>query len=137
MATVRKEIVIDARPDDVWDALRDYGAVHERLATGFVVDAHLDGDDRIVTFGSGAVARERLVAIDEEHRRLVYSVVESPLGATHHNASAQVVADGDDRVRFVWITDVLPDHLAPVVDELMEQGARVMKQTLESQAVRR
>jgi len=36
MASVRKEIVIDASPDDVWAALRDWGAVHQRLVPGFV-----------------------------------------------------------------------------------------------------
>src|SRR5262245_10070461 len=59
MATIRKEIKLDARPDDVWDALRDFHAVHERLVPGFVSSAERDGDDaRIVTFFNGAVARE-------------------------------------------------------------------------------
>ena len=50
MASIRKEIVVDARPDDVWAALRDWGAVHRRLVPGFVTDTRLDGPDRIVTF---------------------------------------------------------------------------------------
>jgi hypothetical protein len=49
MASIYKEIIIDAHPDDVWDALRDFGAVHTRLAPGFVLDTKLDGDARIVT----------------------------------------------------------------------------------------
>ncbi|MDQ3758279.1 MAG: SRPBCC family protein [Actinomycetota bacterium] len=134
MASIHKEITIDARPEDVWDALRDFGAVHERLAPGFVVDARLDGDDaRIVTFFTGSVAREVLVGVDEEARRLAYSVVEGPLPVTHHNASAQVLADGDGQARFVWITDVLPDAVAPHVDGLMAQGIAVIKQALEAQ----
>jgi Polyketide cyclase / dehydrase and lipid transport len=59
MASIRKEILIDAPPEHVWDAIRDFGAVHERLVPGFVVDSRLDGDDRIVTFFSGAVQRNR------------------------------------------------------------------------------
>jgi len=39
MASIRKEILIDAPPEDVWAAVRDVGAVHRRLAPGFVVDA--------------------------------------------------------------------------------------------------
>ena len=35
MASVRKDILIDVRPDDVWAAIRDYGAVH-RLVPGFL-----------------------------------------------------------------------------------------------------
>ena len=67
MATIRKEIMLDARPDDVWDALRDFHAVHERLVPGFVIDSRPDGDNaRIVTFFNGAVVREVLVGVDED-----------------------------------------------------------------------
>ncbi|MBA3864787.1 MAG: hypothetical protein H0X42_00300 [Solirubrobacterales bacterium] len=58
MASIRKEILIDAPPTDAWDALRDRGAIHQRLVPGFVVDAWLDGGDRIVTFFNGLEARE-------------------------------------------------------------------------------
>ena len=132
MASITKQVLIDAPPDDVWDALRDFGAVHERLAPGFVVDCQLEGNARVVTFFNGAVARELLVDIDDDARRLVYSIVESPLGSTHDNSSAQVIADADGRSRFVWIKDVLPDELAPWIDELMEHGISVVKQTLGS-----
>jgi carbon monoxide dehydrogenase subunit G len=137
MTSIRKEISIDARPDDVWAALRDFGALHRRLVPGFVTDAQLDGDDtRIVTFFNGVVAREVLVGVDDDARRIAYSVVESPLGATHYNGSAQVLAegDGDGASCFVWIVDVLPHGVAEVVSGLMSQGIDVMKRTLESQA---
>ncbi|MGC1164769.1 MAG: SRPBCC family protein [Solirubrobacterales bacterium] len=130
MASIRKEIEIDARPEDVWDALRDWGAIHERLVPGFVVDARLDGADRIVTFFNGAVVRELLIDLDDDARRLVWSVVDGPY--THHNGAAQVFAEGDDHCRFVWTADLLPDAAAPVTDELMERGIGVVKQTLES-----
>jgi len=132
VASITKQVLIDAPREEVWDALRDFGAVHQRLAPGFVVDCRLEGNARIVTFFNGAVARELLVAVDENARRLVYSVVESPLHSTHDNSSAQVVADADGRSRFVWIKDVLPDELAPRIDELMTRGISVVKQTLES-----
>ena len=132
MASIHKEILIDAQPEDVWDALRDWGALHERLAPGFVTDVRSDGNDRIVTFFTGAVARELLVDLDDEGRRLVWSVVEGPY--THHNGSAQVFADGDDRTRFVWIADLLPNHLATRTADLMEQGLSVIKKTLEAKA---
>jgi hypothetical protein len=132
MASIRKEILIDAPTDRVWSALRDFGALHTRLAPGFVVDTRVDGDVRTVTFFNGAVARERLVTMDDDERRLVYTVIDGPLGSAHHNAAAQVVSNEDGRIRFVWITDVLPDELAPPVDELMERGLRIIKKTLES-----
>ena len=106
MASIRKEIVIDASAECVWDALRDWGGLHVRLVPGFATDARLDGEDRIVTFANGSVLRERLVDLDDDARRLVWSVVEEPY--THHNAAAQVFADGADRSVFVWIADLLP-----------------------------
>jgi carbon monoxide dehydrogenase subunit G len=134
MASIIRETVIDADPADVWTAVADFGAVHERLVPGFVVESVLDGPGtRVVTFFNGVVAREMLVGTDDDARRLAYSVVDGPLAATHHNASAQVVPDGG-RSRFVWITDVLPDELGAAIAEMMDRGIRVIKQTLERAA---
>jgi Polyketide cyclase / dehydrase and lipid transport len=132
MASVGKEILIDASADVVWDAIRDFGAVHERVVPGFVVDTRLEGDDRIVTFFTGAVQREPLVALDDDARRLVYTAVDSPLGATHYNASVQVFADGEARSRVEWIVDVLPSEPSATLDQLMDRGAATMKQTLDA-----
>jgi carbon monoxide dehydrogenase subunit G len=137
MASIRKEILIEARPENVWAAVRDVGAVHQRLVPGVLVDAYLDGDARVVTFASGSVARELLVDVDDEARRFAYAVVEGPLRATHHNASMQVFAEGSGRSRLVWITDVLPNDLAASISTLVEQGTAAMKQTLEKEAARR
>jgi Polyketide cyclase / dehydrase and lipid transport len=129
MACVRKEVLIETPPENAWAALRDWGAVHERLVPGFVVDARLDGEDRVVTFFNGAVARELLVDLDDDARRLVWSVVDGPY--THHNASAQVFNQGDGRTRFVWIADFLPHDAAEYIDALMERATGVLKTTLE------
>jgi uncharacterized protein YndB with AHSA1/START domain len=135
MACIRKEVLIDASPQDVWAAVRDWGALHERLVPGFAVDTRLDGEDRIVTFGNGTVLRERLVDLNDESRRLVWAIVDGPY--THHNASAQVFAEGESGARFVWIADLLPNELAAGTGEAMEQGTNVVKQTMEAQAAAR
>jgi hypothetical protein len=135
MASIHKEILIDARPEDVWDAIRDVGAIHRRLAPGFVVDTKLDGDARIVTFGNGLVARELIVDIGEKGRRLVWSVVGGRM--THHNASLQVFAEAEGRSRVVWIADLLPNDLAATIAGMIEQGMGVMRQTLERAAGKR
>jgi len=132
MASIRKERTIEAAPELVWDALRDWGALHERLVPGFVVDTRIDGGDRIVTFFNEAVARERLISSSDEDRRLVWSIVEGPY--THHNGAAQVLADGDGATRFVWVADLLPDQLAETTDGLMERGIETVKRTLEAQS---
>ena len=132
MASIRKERTIGATPEAVWEALSDWGAIHERLVPGFVVDARLDGEDRIVTFFNDAVVRERLVDRSEEQRRLVWSIVDGPY--SHHNGAAQVLADEDGTTRFVWVADLLPEELAAPTDEFMERGIETIKRTLEDAA---
>jgi carbon monoxide dehydrogenase subunit G len=131
MASIRHEISVDVRAEAVWDAVRDVGAVHERLAPGFVVDTRLEEGARVVTFGNGLVARELIVDLDEAARRLCWAVVGSPR-LTHHNASLQVFADGEQRSRVVWIADLLPDAAAATIRAMIEQGMAVMKKTLEA-----
>src|SRR6202046_2264533 len=114
MAPIHKDIQIDAGPDHVWAAVRDFGAVHRRLAPGFALDARLDGDARIVSFANGTVARELLVDCDDARRRLVYAVISERV--RQHSASVQVVADDDARSRLIWIVDVLPHEMAPYID---------------------
>lgn len=135
MASITREITIAAHPDRVWAALRDFDAVHERLAKGFVVDSRPDGPGmRTVTFFNDAVAREALVSVDDDARRLVYAVVESRFGFTHYNAAAQVFPEGDGASRFVWTIDLLPDDLADPVAAMMDLGAEAIRTTLESAA---
>ena len=130
MASIRRQIVIDADRDAVWDALRDWAALHHRLAAGFVTDCQRDGSARIVTFASGAILREEILGCDEEHRRLAWSIVDGPY--THHNGAAEVLADSDGRARFVWTSDLRPDGLAEATAHAMEQGLSAIKRTLES-----
>ena len=132
MASIRREIQVAARPEQVWDAVRDVGAIHQRLARGFVTDTRLDGDARLVTFANGMVVRELIVDVDDEARRCAWAAVGGRL--THHNASLQVFAHGGDGARVVWIADLLPNELAGYVTGMIEQGMAAMKQTLESAA---
>jgi carbon monoxide dehydrogenase subunit G len=127
MASLHKDIPIDAHPDDVWAAVRDFGAV-QRLAPGFVLDARLDGEARIVTFANGTVARELLVDCDDARRRLVYAITRERL--KHYNASVQVLGDGDSRARLIWTIDVLPNEIAPYVEGQMAEGALAVQRAL-------
>ena len=131
MASIRKEMTVRANPALVWDAIRDVGAIHTRLAPGFVTDTRLEGDARIVTFANGQTAKERIVTIDDDACRLVWAVVGTRL--THHNASIQVFAEGQ-RSHLVWIADVLPDDLSGYVGAMMQQGMDAMRRKLEADA---
>jgi hypothetical protein len=130
MATIRKIMELNIPAETAWDALADFQNVHVRLAPGFLTGSVPDGENvRVVSFANGTSARETLVAKTEAHRRLSYFIASERM--THHNASAEIVADGDRRCRFIWTTDVLPDALAPYIDAQMEAGAQAMKAALE------
>ena len=113
MASIHNDILLSTPARDVWDAVRDFGALPERLAPGFVTACQLDGDARIVTFANGSVAREVLVDCDDARRRLVYAINNERL--KHYSASVQVIAEGEARCRLVWIIDMLPNELAAYV----------------------
>ena len=141
MATIRKDIPLKAPAARVWDVIRDVGAIHTRLAPGFVVDTRLEEGARVpagtgsrafarvVTFANGLVARELIVTVDDEAKRLVYSVVGG--AATHHNASFQVIPTADGQTSLVWITDVLPDNVATPLGAMIDAGSTVIRRTLD------
>jgi hypothetical protein len=128
MATIRKDIPLKAPAANVWDVIRDVGAIHTRLAPGFVVDTRMEEGARVVTFANGRVARELIVTVDEEAKRLVYSVVGG--AATHHNSSFQVISAADDQTSLIWITDVLPDSVAAPLTAMIDAGSTVIQRTL-------
>ena len=131
MATVRVEAVIDRSAEQVWEAVADVGAVHRRLLPGRVVDARIEGDDRILTMPDGSQIREVIVAVDHDDRRMAYSVVGGQrMPLAYHHAAFQVFADGP-RSRLVWVTDVLPHAAAAGVRARVERGIVEMKQVLE------
>ena len=129
MASIRKEITLRADAANVWDAVRDVGAIHTRLAPDFVTDVRLEGDTRIVTFANGMTAKELIVDVDDAARRLVWSVVEGR--PTHHNGSIQVLPAADG-CRLVWIADILPHELKGPIGAMMQQGMEAMKKKLEA-----
>lgn len=132
MASIRREMIIDVPAAQMWDALRDIGALPTRLVKGFVTECRLEAEARVVTFANGLVARELIVDVNDADQRLVWSASGGRL--THHNASAQVFAEGPSRSRVVWIADLLPHAMAPAITGMIEQGLAAMKATLEAAA---
>jgi len=130
MASIRREIRIHRPAAFVWDRVRDVGNIHRRLVPGFVADCRLEGDSRHLKFGNGATIRETIVDVDDKALRHSWSARGEPF--THHNASLQVFADGDDACRVVWIADLMPHEIAPTIAGMIEQGLATMKATLEA-----
>ena len=131
MASIRRETQVAASPAQIWEVVRDIGAIHRRLVPGFVTDCKLEGNARIITFGTGVVAREVIVDMDDAARRLVWSASGGRL--SHHNASLQIFDEGGGQSRLVWIADLLPHEMAGPIAGMIDEGMRVMKKTLEAQ----
>jgi carbon monoxide dehydrogenase subunit G len=133
MATIHREVHIQADPEKVWSALRDVGALHTRLCPGFVIDTKMDGDAaRIVTFGNGRTAREEIVSVDDARRRVAWAIVGGPL--VHYNGAAQVIPLPEGGCRFTWTSDLLPNEAAPAVQAMIEDGIATIKRTQEAGA---
>jgi carbon monoxide dehydrogenase subunit G len=130
MPTIHLETMIDVPPSRVWDAARDVGALHDRLVPGFVAATEMLADaatpTRRVTFVNGAVADERIVSIDDEDRRLVWSIA----GVEHHVGALQVF-DAGEGTRVTWTADLLPDALAERFAPMMAAGLAAMKSHFE------
>ena len=134
MASLRKDIVLEADAESVWAAVSDFGAVDKRMAPGFVVESRLDGDRRIVKFANGVEATETLVSRDDASRRLAYAIIGGR--PAHYNASIQVFAEGAGRSKLVWIIDLLPDDFAGYLENQMQAAVNAMKPTLEAGSAR-
>jgi hypothetical protein len=134
MVSIRVEAIVEARPEQVWAAIADVGAVHERLLPGRLSGARLEGDARVVTMLDGTEVRELIVAVDHHARRMAYAVLPGQrMALSHHHATFQVFDDGEqDRSRLVWITDVLPHALEAEVRARVERGVMEMKDAIEA-----
>jgi len=130
MATIRKEMTLRANAATVWDAIRDVGAIHTRLAPGFVTDVKLEEGARIVTFANGQVAKELIVTVDDRTRRVAWAIVGGSF--IHYNGAAQVIPAPAGGCRFTWTSDLLPNEAAPTVEAMIEAGIATVKRTQEA-----
>jgi ribosome-associated toxin RatA of RatAB toxin-antitoxin module len=130
MASIRREVDIEASAEKVWDAMRDVGALHTRLCPSFVVDTKMEAKDvRLVTFANGRQARELIVSVDDTARRVCWAIVDDPF--VHYNGAAQVTPLNDSACRFTWLSDLLPNGLEPTVAAMIEAGIAAIKRAQE------
>jgi carbon monoxide dehydrogenase subunit G len=126
MPSIHHEVLINVPADKVWDAVRDVGALHTRVVPGFVTMTEMVKDavtpTRRVTFANGMVVDEVIVDLDDQRRRLVWSIK----GVEHHNG-VMIVTPSGDGARVTWTADVLPAELANRFAPSMAAGLATMK----------
>lgn len=129
MASIYREFIVEADPNRVWSAIQDVGAIHQRLAKGFVDDTQLEGDVRTVTFKNGVVVKERILGVDSQNRRMAYTILSDKL--EHHSAAFQVVTEANRRTRIIWTADILPKEMENYLSGMSDRAIEAMKRTLE------
>ena len=132
MGSMTKEVLTDAAPDAVWDAVRDIGALHTRLVPGFVVSTELIPGGRRVTFANGRTVEEPIVSCSDSFRRLVWTVRAEGFPFTHYNGCVRVHPRAAGGTRVEWTADFLPDSAATILDGLMSAGATAMAHALQA-----
>jgi len=130
MTSIAVEISTEASPSAVWEAIRDIGALHTSLVPGFVVATELVPGGRRVTFGNGKVVVERIVSLNDDLRRLVWTAQGGMAALAHYNGAVQVYPREIGGSRVVWTADVLPDEAAGPIGAMMRDGAMAMNSAL-------
>ena len=110
MATIHLQTELAVAPDQLWATVRDVGSISGLL--NIVAESSIDGDQRSCTLADGAGLSETILAVDDDHRRVAYTITDSPFPIEVHAASMQVFDAGGGRSTFRWITDIKPDALA-------------------------
>ncbi len=115
MASIRREIRIDAPVADVWPLIGDPGRIHHWFP-GIVdcsVEETADGTVRTVTLGSGIMLEEHVVTNDPIAHRFQYRIAGGVF--REHLGTVDVIGLDDSTSLAVYSTDALPDVMALVI----------------------
>ena len=95
---------VGASPDALWDRVRRFGEVDWMQG---VTKVELEGEGvgmiRTIHAGGGPAILEKCTGLDDDARRLDYTITENnPLPVGRYDAHVQVVDLGDGRSRLEW-----------------------------------
>ncbi|WFP61149.1 SRPBCC family protein [Mesorhizobium sp. WSM4904] len=131
MGSVIREMIVDALPEKVWQTVGNFAEGPRLTTPDIFVDCRLvEPDLRQMIFADGKVVHERLIARDEQARRIVWAWEGEEVA--HDNTSMQVFAENDGRSRLVWIHDTSPDELCGWLAAAMDQLAPEIRRSLEA-----
>jgi hypothetical protein len=126
MATIERRVELDIDADRAWAVLRDFGNAASLFAD-VLTDCQRVGNTRVVTFAGGRCITERLITLDDDRQRLVYSVLDGAF--SHHNASMRIERR-DGGCAFLWVSDFIPDEAAALVQPLVDAGCQALLRNL-------
>ena len=127
MASIIKQVTLASDPETAWRAVADVGAINKLIT--FLGEVTVDGDRRVCSLGEGGALEELIVTVDDENRRVAYSITRSPFGFTHHHAVMAVEAEGPGS-RLTWTTDFKPDEVAGPLGEAIDASVTSIRDVL-------
>lgn len=95
---------VPAPADDVWNALRSFEGIEKWLPVIERSEVHGEGAGatRVCTMSDGGQLRERLEEVDDDQRRLTYTIEEAPMPVHDYRSTMQVVPEGDSASTVLW-----------------------------------
>lgn len=107
MASQNVKASVKAPAEAVWRLLADFGGLQEYAHPGFVIGCESDGNEvgatRIVTMADGSQVRERLEWLENDARRLSYSILgECKFPVKDYIATVKVTELSEERCQVDW-----------------------------------
>jgi len=128
LATVRRQIIISRTADDVYAVLGNPVTIADWFPG--VLSATVDGNQRVITTGSGLPMAEDIVTNDAIQRRFQYRLAP---GLIHdHLGTIDVFDLGDGRSLVSYSTDCEPDVAALVIGGATGGALAELRRQLES-----
>ena len=129
-ASVRHHVVIERPAAVVWRLAGDPA----RLAEWFpgIVACHVDGDQRVITTGTGMAMPEQILERDPLQRRFRYRIT-API-FRHHQGTIDVLDLPDDRCVAVYATECDPATMALVIGGATHAALQELKRLMEAEA---
>lgn len=111
MANVSMSTDLHATAEDVWKVVSDFNGLTKFISA--IVDSATEGHGvgavRTLTLENGAQIVERLESLDDQARKLSYSIINSPLPLAGYVAVMNLLALGDRQCRLVWSSTFQPN----------------------------
>jgi len=111
MTAVREEGQLGAAIDEVWKVVGDFGGFVEAMGVPVEVSGDGIGATRTIALGPSPTV-ERLEELDNDAKRLVYSMLEGPLPLENYVATMQLSAVDGGHTRLEWSSTFDPGAMA-------------------------
>lgn len=107
MTSVREEGELGAAIDEVWKIVGDFAGFVEAMGIPVEVSGEGVGSTRTITMG-GSATIERLETLDNDAKRLQYSLLQGPLPVENYLSTMQLSPIDEGRTRLEWSSEFEP-----------------------------